>query len=124
MEICIKLKSLFNFCLQTLITVGTVYAQSSYQAPLTIDGHPDIQGVWANNTVTPVQRPDVFEGREFLTAEEMQIISTRAGEITADTDDALFGESVITSALTGDVKSNDPSTGNYDQFWAGRSKYT
>ena len=90
MEICIKLKSLFNFCLQTLITVGTVYAQSSYQAPLTIDGHPDIQGVWANNTVTPVQRPDVFEGREFLTAEEMQIISTRAGEITADTDDALL----------------------------------
>jgi hypothetical protein len=73
--------------------------------------------VWANNTVTPVQRPDVFEGREFLTAEEMQIISQRAGEITAESDDALFGESVITAALAGDTGSNDPSTGNYDQFW-------
>ena len=59
----------------------------------------------------------MFEGREFLTAEEMQIIAQRSGEILAETDDALFGESVITSALSGEVKSNDPSTGNYDQFW-------
>jgi hypothetical protein len=73
--------------------------------------------VWANNTVTPVQRPDLFEDREFLTAQEMQIISQRAGEIIAEADDALFGESVITSALSGDTGSNDPTTGNYDQFW-------
>ena len=35
----------------------------------------------------------------------------------AEADDALFGESVITSALSGDTGSNDPTTGNYDQFW-------
>ena len=96
---------------------SSALAQSNYSAPRTIGGHPDLQGVWGNNTVTPVERPDIFQGREFLTAEEMQIITTRAGEITAETDDALFGESVITAALTGDTGSNDPTTGNYDQFW-------
>ncbi len=96
---------------------NSAIAQSNYEAPRTIDGHPDLQGVWGNNTVTPVERPDIFEGREFLTAEEMQLITTRAGEIVSETDDALFGESVITAALTGNSNSNDPSTGNYDQFW-------
>ena len=104
-------------CLYILVMGSAACAQVGYQVPRTSDGQPDIQGVWANNTVTPVQRPDIFEGREFLSAEEMQIISQRAGEITAGADDALFGESVITSALSGDTGSNDPSTGNYDQFW-------
>ena len=104
-------------CLFTIITGSAALAQSGYQVPRTIDGQPDFQGVWANNSVTPVERPDVFEGREFLTAEEIQLIAQRAGQITAETDDALFGESVITAALTGDTNSNDPSTGNYDQFW-------
>ena len=105
------------FIIVTLAGWSSAIAQSGYQHSRTIDGHPDLQGVWGNNTVTPVERPDMFEGREFLTAEEMQIIATRAGEITSETDDALFGESVITAALTGNSNSNDPSTGNYDQFW-------
>ena len=107
----------YILCIFTLVTGSAACAQAGYQVPRTSDGQPDIQGVWANNTVTPVQRPDLFEGREFLTAQEMQIISQRAGEITSETNDALFGESVLTSALSGEVKSNDPTTGNYDQFW-------
>lgn len=104
-------------CSLVSIAGSASFAQTGYQVPRTADGHPDLQGVWGNNTVTPVERPDIFEGREFLTAEEMQLISSRASEITAETDDALFGESVITAALTGDTGSNDPATGNYDQFW-------
>jgi len=30
-----------------------------YKAPRTVDGQPDLQGVWANNSVTPLQRPKV-----------------------------------------------------------------
>ena len=107
----------YILCILAVVTGSAACAQAGYQVSRTSDGQPDIQGVWANNTVTPVQRPDLFEGREFLTAQEMQIISQRAGEITAEADDALFGESVITSALSGDTGSNDPTTGNYDQFW-------
>ena len=47
----------------------------------------------------------MFEGREFLSAEEMQLLAQTTGEIQAETEDALFGESVITSALSGEIKS-------------------
>ena len=28
-----------------------------WTAPRTAHGHPDLQGVWANNSATPLQRP-------------------------------------------------------------------
>jgi len=33
-------------------------------------GDPDLQGVWTNQTPTPLERPAGFQGREFLTEEE------------------------------------------------------
>ncbi len=31
-------------------------AAKTYAVPRTIDGQPDLQGVWANNNATPLQR--------------------------------------------------------------------
>ena len=39
-------------------------------APRTAWGQPDLGGVWEYKTRTPLERPERFEGREFLTAEE------------------------------------------------------
>jgi hypothetical protein len=36
----------------------------------TVDGHPDLQGVWTNATVTPFERPTELAGKEFFTAAE------------------------------------------------------
>jgi hypothetical protein len=33
-------------------------------------GHPDLQGTWANQTLTPLERPAEFAGREFMTEAE------------------------------------------------------
>jgi hypothetical protein len=85
--------------------------------PRTIDGHPDLQGVWANNTITPVERPDVFGDKEFLTEEDMAFLNRRIAEIVAEGGDALFGGGVLEAAFSGEVKSYDPTTGNYDQTW-------
>ncbi len=85
--------------------------------PRTIDGQPDLQGVWANNTLTPIERPDMFEDREFLTDEEMAFLRQRVSEITAGDGDALFGDGAFVAAISGEVRSYDPTTGNYDQSW-------
>ncbi len=37
-------------------------------------GEPDLQGVWANRSVTPLERPKMFAGRATLTAEERAAI--------------------------------------------------
>ena len=83
----------------------------------TINGQPDLQGVWANNSITPVERPERFADREYLSDEEMQFLEQRMSEISAGGGDALFGESVLDAVFSGNVLSRDAQTGNYDQQW-------
>src|SRR5712691_8586144 len=48
----------------------TTSAAKTWTPPLTPDGHPDLQGIWSNSTLTPLERPSQFKGKEFLTEEE------------------------------------------------------
>ena len=89
----------------------------SWEVPRTADGYPDLQGVWANNTITPIERPDAYGGREFLTDEEQHFLARRVVEIQEEDGDALFGGGVFQAAVSGEVRSYDPTTGNYDQAW-------
>ena len=41
-----------------------------WPAPRTLDGRPDLQGIWTNATVTPLERPRELAGKEFFTARE------------------------------------------------------
>ena len=88
-------------------------------AARTPDGHPDFQGIWANNTVTPLQRPKQWEGKERLTEAEIADLQKIAAKITENDGDAQFGDGLILAVL--DRKTNpgsyDPGTGNYNQFW-------
>src|SRR5271166_5675205 len=42
----------------------------SWTAPRTPDGHPDLQGIWTNVTLTPMERPDAFKGKATATDAE------------------------------------------------------
>ncbi len=42
----------------------------NWTAPRTPDGHPDLQGVWTNATLTPMERPAVFAGKPTVTEAE------------------------------------------------------
>ena len=92
-------------------------SSSDWALPRTIDGHPDLQGVWENNTITPVERPEVFGDKEMLTDDDVEFLQQRMAQIMAEGGDALFGEGVLAAAFSGEINSYDPSTGNYDSQW-------
>jgi hypothetical protein len=41
-----------------------------WTAPRTPDGHPDLQGIWNNATLTPLERPRELGNKQFFTPEE------------------------------------------------------
>ena len=84
----------------------------------TPDGQPDLGGVWANNSVTPLERPDAWAGKTTLTDEDLAELKAAAAAVTASGLDAQFGDQLVQAALAGisDADSYD-TTGNYNQFW-------
>ena len=115
---CSSLPSLLaGLTLMLSSTLALAQFDPDYRAPRTPEGHPDLQGVWENNTITPVERPEVFGDKEFLTDEDVEFLKQRIIEIEAAGADALFGEGVLQAAFSGEIVSYDPSTGNYDSQW-------
>jgi len=99
-------------------------ATEAWTAPRTVDGHPDLQGVWANNSATPLERPKELAGRPFLTEQEVAALKKKAGELFDNgNSDAAFGDSVFESALANvkgaksGFKSIDGGTGDYSSVW-------
>ena len=67
--------------LLTLITsvcfVTTIDAQSTIDRHRTPWDTPDLQGVWDYRTLTPLERPNEFEGRTSLSPEELAAFTAR-----------------------------------------------
>ena len=70
---------------------GTTHtgAQQTSRVIRTSDGRPDLQGVWNFSSLTPLERPSEFAGKEFVTGAEavafQKLLHTNA-DITAATD--------------------------------------
>src|SRR5262249_41050447 len=46
--------------------------------PHTPDGKPDLQGIWTDNTLTPLERPKNLGAKEFYADEELAELNKRA----------------------------------------------
>ena len=95
-------------------------AEEPWSVPRTPDGRPDLQGVWANNTATPLERPEILGDKATLTDEELARLEARYAELFASGEsDAAFADSVFVAAHgdSDDFSSRDAATGNYNQFW-------
>jgi hypothetical protein len=63
--------TLFVCMLSTALGIPDVAAQlSNTAAQRTPDGQPDLQGLWTNATLTPLQRPAELGSKQFFTAQE------------------------------------------------------
>jgi len=49
-----------------------------WTVPRTPDGRPDLQGVWTNATLTPLERPANLRDRAFLTEAEATALEAQA----------------------------------------------
>ena len=88
------------------------------ETPRTAWGDPDLQGVWANNSATPLQRLEAFGDKATLSDAELAELKAKAAEVV-DGGDAFFGDDLVRAALAEgtDFRSFDGNTGNYDQSW-------
>jgi hypothetical protein len=75
-------------------------APAKWSAPRTADGQPDLQGVWTNATLTPLERPAAMAGKAFLTEAEAAAVEKRAAEARAASD-----------------KMGPLESGSYNRFW-------
>ena len=84
--------------------IAIPYAQSTgseaYTAPRTAWGTPDIQGIWTNATLTPIERPETMSDQNVLTAEEAAAFETSSAAARAASDRFIPG-----------------NVGAYNQFW-------
>ena len=92
--------------------------KAGWTVPRTADGHPDMQGTWANNSMTPLERNPVFGGRATISDAELANLKAKA-KAMMDGGDAFFGDELFNAAVAGKTKfsSSDTQTGNYDQTW-------
>jgi len=102
--------------------------EKNWTLPRTSDGHPDLQGVWANNNATPLERPKELAGRARLTDAEVAAMRKKAAELYNGKGDASFGDDIFQTVLASikgsesgpHVKGTnefDGGTGDYSSEW-------
>jgi hypothetical protein len=67
-------------------TKGSAAQSKSAKSLRAADGHPDLQGVWTNATITPLERPKALAGKATLTDAEAAEFEKNAAKELQDVD--------------------------------------
>lgn len=85
--------------------------------PRADDGHPSLEGVWENNSATPLERPSQLKDKARLSDEELAALVRRAKQTFTPDADAAFGDSLYLTLLSPSPTVRTEATGNYSQNW-------
>jgi hypothetical protein len=101
---------------------STTESPTGWKVPRTADGHANLEGVWGNNSVTPMTRPRQWKDKSSLTDAEVEDLKQMAARFVDQGGDAIFGnfvQQLLDARDKGEFAqiSYDPTTGNYNQFW-------
>jgi hypothetical protein len=92
-------------------------AAEPWTAPRTADGRPSLEGVWENNSATPLERPAPLANKPRLTDEELASLERRARELFTPDSDAVFGDGLYLALLAQSKPRGLGATGTYSQNW-------
>jgi len=87
------------------------------QVPRTADGHPDLEGVWENNSATPLERPAQLAQKARLSDEELASMERRARTLLGPDAEAVFGDALYLTLLADTRPGGLGATGSYSQNW-------
>ena len=104
------------------VTIISTEAPDGWQALRLDDGRTDLQGIWANDSATPLQRPESLGDIATLTDAELAALQEHASAVVGAADDAIFGDSLFQKALAS-VEGQPPAPRypfySYGQQWLG-----
>ena len=92
-------------------------AAAAWTAPRAADGHPDLSGLWENNSATPLERPAQLAGKPLLSESEFESLKRRAREQFTPESDAVFSYAIYLSLISGTPAGKLGDTGSYSQNW-------
>jgi hypothetical protein len=74
-------------CTLLMLPFTALMAQNAgYTVPRTVDGVPDLQGMWTSNTITPLSRPAEFGDKLALSREEAMQLEQSVADYSAQQD--------------------------------------
>lgn len=99
-RLCALLQAGLTIMMTTVIMAPAAAAGQSGEtdpAPMTSWGDPDLQGVWTHGTITPLERPAEYAGRELLTEGEVAALN-HASDTRAEQREGLSAEQDVALA--------------------------
>ena len=86
------------------LTLPSTATAQDYVVGRTVYGQPDLQGLWTNDTITPIERPAALADQAFLSTDEIAVMEARIAERREIADDNIVVEA-------------GGNIGGYNQIW-------
>jgi hypothetical protein len=108
---------LYPLLVLAVTSMASAASAQQFEAKVDEYGHPDFRGIWNFSSNTPLERPEWFGGREFLSEEEIQQTQERRrlSRIRSAEREATISQQIISTQ-------NSRSVGAVNSFWMERNE--